>query len=152
VATFDDRIGELAALVGDGELRGSTVVDQLYARYQHEEMQLNHPRGGQAKYLESPLHSQYSGYLEDIARRTLETGPVEPMIDAMEDLATEQLGQYAPVEFGNLRESGHPSVVSDGETVYDREPVQRRLTEAELREQRLTGIRHRHLHPEQYGE
>ncbi|WP_027947215.1 hypothetical protein [Amycolatopsis taiwanensis] len=130
----------------------STRYYPVYARYQHEELQLNHPRGGQAKYLEQPLHAEYRGYLDDIARRTLETGPVEPMIDAMENLAADQLGQHAPLEFGNLRESGHPSVTSGGETVYDREPVQRRLTEAELREQHRTGIRHRHLHPEQYGE
>lgn len=148
--TFGDRVSELSDLVGHGALAGSVVVDQVYARYQHEELQLRHPRGGQAKYLEQPLHDHHRDYLEAIAAQVLVDGPTEAMVDAMEDLSG-QVETHAPVEFENLRESGHPIVTSDGETVYDRAPKQRRLTDDELDEQRRFGIRHRGLHPEQYG-
>lgn len=41
---------------------------------------------------------------------------------------------HAPVEFGDLRESGHPTVTDEGHTTYDRPPLVPRLSEAELRE------------------
>ena len=140
--TFDERIQQLAEKVGGGQLEGRVVVDQIYARFQHEELQLRHPRGGQAKFLEQPLHTQHGRYLQGIADSTLTEGPVAGMVEAMEDL-TRQVEVHAPVEFENLRESGAPTVVDGGRTAYERPPIQRRLTEAELREQRRTGVRHR---------
>lgn len=140
--TFDDRIRELAQQVGFGDLEGHVVVDQVYARYQHEDLTLNHPRGGQAKYLETPLHTQHRRYLQGIADSVLDEGPVQGMVEAVEDLSG-QVEIHAPVLFENLRESGHPTVVDGGRTVYDRPAKQRRLTEAELREQQRSGLRHR---------
>ena len=138
-------------MAGHGVLRGSVVVDQVYAAAQHEHLEYVHPRGGQAKYLEQPLHSKHRDYLHSIARQLLVSGPEQAMTEAMEDLSG-QVETHAPREFENLRESGHPSVVSDGSAVYDRPPKQRRLTEQELAEQRRHGVRHRRLHPEQYGD
>lgn len=140
--TFGERIDMLAERVGDGDLVGRVVVDQIYARFIHEDLTLNHPRGGQAKYLEQPLHAQHGRYLQGIARSVLDQGPVPGMVEAMEDLA-DQVETFAPVLFENLRESGHPQVEDGERTVYDRAPKQRRLTEAELREQNRTGLRHR---------
>lgn len=140
--TFNERILELARRVGYGDLEGHVVVDQVYARLQHEDLTLNHPRGGQAKYLEQPLHTDHGRYLQNIADAVLDEGPVSAMTEAMEDLSG-QVERYAPVLFENLRESGHPMVVDGGRTVYDRAPKQRRLTEAELREQQRSGLRHR---------
>lgn len=151
MADFADRIRELSALVGDGKLVGSVEVDQVYAKYQHEDLTLSHPRGGGARFLANPMYDGYHQYLQGIAEATLTEGPAAPMSDAMEHLS-DQIEQTAPVEFGNLRESGHPTVTSDGETVYDRPPIQRRLTDRELQEQKAAGVRHRHLHPEQYRE
>lgn len=148
--TFGERLDELSEFVGHGNLTGSVVVDQVYAKYQHEDLSLRHPRGGQAKYLEAPLHDKQGDYLRRIAEQALVDGPLPAMIDAMENLSGE-VEATAPVEFENLRESGHPMVSNDGETVYDRPPKQRRLTAEELKEQHRHGIRHRHLHPEQYG-
>ena len=52
----------------------------------------------------------------------------------MEDLAEDGgVASHAPVEFGDLRDSGHPSVTEDGRTVYDREPRQGRLSPEELK-------------------
>lgn len=103
---------------------------------------MNHPRGGQAKYLEQPLHADHRRYLQTIADSVLDEGPVSAMVEAMEDLSG-QVERTAPVEFENLRESGHPMVVDGGRTVYDRPPKQRRLTQEELDAQRRSGLRHR---------
>ena len=139
---FDERIRELAQQVGVGHLEGHVVVDQIYARFQHERLDLSHPRGGQAKYLEQPLHSEHRRYLQGIADTVLDEGPVPGMVEAVEDLS-QQVETHAPVEFENLRESGAPRVVDGGRTVYDRPPKQRRLTEQELAAQRRSGLRHR---------
>lgn len=132
-STFFDRIDELAERVGHGTLRGTVKVDQVYAHVQHEDLTYQHPRGGGPKYLEGPLHEQHRDYLERVARATLgEEGPDPAMADAMESLSGE-VSRKAPVEFGDLRESGHPSVTSDGEVVYDRPPETPRLTDEQLR-------------------
>lgn len=53
------------------------------------------------------------------------------MADNMEDLSG-QVEKLAPIEFGPLHWSGHPTVVSRGETMYDRAPITPRLTEPQL--------------------
>jgi hypothetical protein len=132
--TFGDRIDELKAMVGTGDLTGTCVVDQLYAQVQHEELTFNHPRGGQALYLQAPLLENYPHYLQTYADRLLEDGGEQAIVDAMEDLAEDGgVATRAPVLYSNLRASGHPMVDSDGVTVYDRPPRQHRLSEEELK-------------------
>ena len=134
MADFFERIDMLAEMVGYGELAGMVRVDQIYAMAQHEHLDWNHPRGGQALYLQEPLMSNYRGYLEEYARTVLEDGGEPAMIAAMEDLAEDGgVATKAPVLYSNLRASGAPSVTSDGETVYDRPPRQHRLSEEELK-------------------
>jgi hypothetical protein len=78
--------------------------------------------------------NNYRGYLEEYARTVLEDGGEPAFVAAMEDLAEEGgVATKAPVLYSNLRASGKPSVTSDGETVYDREPRQHRLSEEELK-------------------
>lgn len=132
---FDERMAELADRVGRGDLVGSVEVDQIYAQYQHEGLDLRHPRGGQAKYLEQPLYDKADRYLQDVADAVLDGRAADAMADAMEDLSG-QVQKLAPVDFNNLRQSGHPVVTDDGATVYDRAPIQRRLTEEELKQLR----------------
>jgi len=58
------------------------------------------------------------------------------LIDAMRDnmeVLSQQVYEQSPVEFGDLRDSGHPVVTQGGVTVYDRAPRARRLSEDELR-------------------
>ena len=56
------------------------------------------------------------------------------MIRSVENLAEEGgVAKLAPVELGDLKSSGHPTVESDGHVVYDRPPRQHRLTEQELK-------------------
>ncbi len=58
-----------------------------YALYVHEDLEANHPRGGQAKYLEVPFLAAQEGMDERLANRlrgygfaesTTETSPEEP--------------------------------------------------------------------------
>lgn len=74
------------APVNTGDLRGSGNVNpiangyevrfsQRYSAKQHEELGYNHPRGGQAKYLEQPLEENRQRYLDHVAatvRKALE--------------------------------------------------------------------------------
>lgn len=126
--SFDRRMSQLRA---SGDLVGSVVVDQVYAQYQHESLHLRHPRGGQAKYLEHPLHLNYSLYMEKVANTALEDRGTRGMVDAVEHLS-DQVKAFAPVDLNNLRRSASPSVRSGWRTVYRRPAEQRRLTEEEI--------------------
>ena len=130
--TFSDRIDVLRQRVGSEKVTAVCEVAQVYAKYQHEHMELHHPRGGSAKYLERPLMSHYRDYLTDYARTVLDDGGVPAMKRSAEHLS-DQVEVTAPVEFTDLRRSGHPSVTQGDRTVYDRPPKQHRLSEEELR-------------------
>jgi hypothetical protein len=146
-STFSERIAELRRITGAPErIRGSVTVDQVYAHYQHERTELHHPRGGHAFYLEQPLFDHFREYLGAYARDVLTDGGQRAMAHSMEHLS-DAVEVEAPIEFGDLGRSGHPQVHVGMRTVYDREPKQHRLTEAELRiKNRL-----RHLPPEIIG-
>ena len=75
----NDLLGRAVMLapVDTGDLRGSGNVQQIqdgyevrfqtrYAAVQHERLDFNHPRGGQAKYLEQPLEQNRSRYLQHV--------------------------------------------------------------------------------------
>lgn len=131
--SFDAALAKLAQAVGVGTVRGSVVVDQVYARYQHEGLDFAHPRGGQAKYLEQPLYANVPLYMQDIAARVLPDGDVvQAMADVTEDLSGEVFDR-APIEFLDLRASAHPVVTQGGAVKYDRPPMQARLTEVQLK-------------------
>lgn len=95
-------------------------------------MDLHHPRGGQAKFLEQPLFAQFSRYLSLYAKTVLTDGGRAAMAQSMENLS-DQVKFHAPVEFNHLRRSGHPKVTLGEAVIYDRAPEVERLTEAELR-------------------
>lgn len=125
------RSQEIIDRVGGGSLVGCVEVNQVYAHYQHENLALKHPRGGQARYLADPLMRNASDYLQEIAATVLDDGGRRSMIMAMEHLSAE-VETHAPWEFKDLQHSGHPTVTDGGRLIYDRPPVQHRLTEAEL--------------------
>jgi cytochrome oxidase assembly protein ShyY1 len=132
-ATFAERIAELRQRTDLGQtLHGSVTVDQVYAHYQHEHLEFRHPRGGHAFYLTRPLMEQYRMVLAEVARDWLGDGGKRAMEHGMERLS-DAVEVQAPVEFYDLRRSGHPEVRVGQRLVYDRQPKQRRLTEQELR-------------------
>lgn len=132
--TFFDRMAELRRQVGaPGLAVGSVVVDQVYAHYQHEHLEFKHPRGGRAKYLETPLFDNYRGYFQNYALSVLKDGGVKGMAKSVEHLSDE-VELQSPREFGDLMRSGHPSVsLGVRGVVYDRPPKVRRLTAAEIK-------------------
>lgn len=141
--TFSERIAELRHLVGDGQrLQGTVTVDQRYAKYQHEHAELHHPRGGRAFYLREPLFDGYRDYLADYARTVLADGGQPAMRRSMEHLSN-QVELTAPVEWNDLRKSGHPQVTVGERTVYDRPPKAARLTAEELKAKSRAILRQR---------
>lgn len=132
-STFLARMDLLEKIVGKRTLSGKVIVDQVYAQYQHEGLDLRHPRGGQAKYLEEPLFTERGAAMRRLARDPFKPlGLTQAMISNMEHLAG-KVFELAPVEFGDLKGSGHPIVTDDGARVYDRPAVVHRLSKAELR-------------------
>jgi hypothetical protein len=132
-ATFSERIDALRTMTGRGQkVTASCAVDQVYAHAQHEHLDWHHPRGGRAKYLEGPLMDRYRDYLTRYAAGVLSDGGMRAMQGNAEDLA-DQVELNAPVEFSDLRRSGHPKVTVGERTVYDRAPKVPRLTEEDLR-------------------
>jgi hypothetical protein len=140
--TFSTRIGELREKVGSGTLVATVTVDQVYAHYQHERMDLHHPRGGGAKYLERPLLGHYRDYLTDYARTVLDDGGQAAMKRAAEHLS-DAVELSAPREWGDLRESGHPQLTQGGRSLYDRAPKAARLSKEELKVKSRATMRQR---------
>ena len=135
VSTFFERIRELSDAVGHGKITGRLTVDQAYAQYQHETIELKHPRGGTAHYLRDPLYKNMDEYLRHIAAKTITPNGSEihkGMEDVVEDLS-EMVFDNAPRDLWVLRQSGHPQVSDDNIVVYDRAPHARRLSNEELK-------------------
>lgn len=133
--TFGTRLDELAEAVGHGHLKSSVKVDQIYAHYQHEHPEFHHPDGGQAFYLRDPMFAHVDIDMQAIADRTI-TREGSEIKDAMADWAehiSDEVYALAPLEFGDLKASGHPVVEDDGFVIYDRAPRVHRLSEEELR-------------------
>lgn len=129
---FEARIDELLERVGDGRLRGTVTVDQVYAAYQNFREDLRH-RVGKARFLSDALSTGHRAYLQEIADHVLEpAGPVHGMAQACEALAHSAATQ-TPVELFNLARSQAITVRDQGAVVYRRAARQGRLSEAELR-------------------
>lgn len=151
MGTFAERTRELQEIVGDGDLEGKLTVDQRYAAVQEVGywetgpnagvIIRNHPRGGGSHYLSDPLFENAERYMHNLSQRVYEPGGLTgAMADNMEDLSRE-VHERAPRETDALRNSGHPTVTSDGETVYDRPPVIPRLSDADLKNRGRTHTR-----------
>lgn len=140
--TFGERTRELGEMVGEGTLRGSVEVDQVYALPIHSGFWrtgplagvTNRPRhGGQIGFLSRPLMEKHARYLAKLADGVLSGFLTQAMAENMEDL-TQEVYERAPRLMDDLRRSGHPMVRDQGRVVYDRPPERARLTDAQLRE------------------
>ena len=132
---FTSRVDEFLAKMPKKKVSGRVVVDQVYAHYQHEGVDLHHPDGGEPFYLREPLFAKADDYLKNLRDAAItEDGPdlERAMQENVEDLSLE-VYHRAPLEFGDLKGSGHPIVEKDGETVYDRPPNVPRLDPDELK-------------------
>jgi hypothetical protein len=137
--TFFAETDALQERVGTGLLDGSVTVDQVYALYQHEGADFEHPRGGEAFYLRVPLEERTPEMLAAFrAMIEADASAADVMAANMESLA-DTTPVRAPVEFNVLRQSASPKVEDDGIEVFHRPPKMPRLTQAELDEIRRIG-------------
>lgn len=128
--SFVDGISALIKKTGD-RYTGRVEVDQVYAHYQHEHPEFHHPDGGQAFYLRDPLTLKAQSYYGKIGAAAVHGRIEETMIEIVEDLSQEVYDR-APWEFADLRASGHPTVEKNGQIIYDRPPMCKRLDPEEL--------------------
>jgi len=129
--TFLARTEQLLKKHEGGKLRGEVVVDQVYARYQHENLALKHTSGGKAKYLWDPVLEDADETLRQLAVRTLRGNPDVAMIRATERWSR-GVAKQAPIDYNRLKTSSHPRVKKGGRLIYDRPPITPRVSEAQL--------------------
>lgn len=132
-STFAAKTNELARFVGTGNLEIKVVVDQVYAKYQHESLDLRHPHGGGGKFLTKALMQEYRGICRGFARDALRPRGLISAATVGSEKISKGVYKNAPHEFNDLRNSAHPTVKDRGRIVYDRAPVVRRLTKAQLK-------------------
>lgn len=132
---FNRRMNELQRAVGRGKMRGRIVCDQVYARYQHETLNLRHPHGGGPKFLIKPLHTNLREYMGTLAEKAItpEGSDLQGGMTSVVEAWSKDAAKGAPIEWGDLRNSMHPTVTVGGREVYNRQPMARRLTREELR-------------------
>lgn len=101
---------------------------------QHEALEFKHPRGGQAKYLETPLYAGYADSMQDFANRLLQARRDADRLwhDTVGKGLQNAVPKYAPVEFGDLRRSAGLETTVGGRVAFIEPPKQRRLSEWEL--------------------
>lgn len=131
--TFLARTKMLMDNVGGGNLIGVIEVNQVYAKYQHERMDLAHDDGG-PKYLGNAMKEGAVPAMAVLARSVLRGDLSIAMSRQMENIA-HRMPKFAPTEFGDLDRSAHVKVIDRGAIVYDRPGVPR-LSEAEIEAKR----------------
>jgi hypothetical protein len=133
-STFGDRIDILKQRAGYGKLEMKIHIDQVYAHFQHESLDLHHPRGGQAKYLEAPLYAKADDMFQRMADELLneESALPEAAIDGLKSLM-DDVKEATPRLWGNLQNSQHGTVTDDGAVIYDHPAEVPRLSEEELK-------------------
>lgn len=133
-STAFDGLDQFLDELGEGDLVGRVVVDQVYAKYQHERADLKHPDGGEPFYLRNGLFEPVERWVAELGDHLVT--PEGPRLrDGMQHVAegiSDEVYKRAPFEFGDLRGSGHPTVEDDGAVVYDRPPNVARLSDSDL--------------------
>lgn len=135
MADFFERMEHLIGTVGIGSLSSECEADQIYARYQELGADFRHPGGGQAFAMRDSVFGNETQIMETFAE-TLLTEDGSDIKRGAERNAEKIAASYfekAPIEFGDLKGSAHPTVVDDGAVIYDRPPAVHRLSEDELR-------------------
>lgn len=130
-------IQDLIRRTSGPEVTATVTVDQVYAKYQHESLDLQHPRGGRAKYLEAPLYENRERWLQRFADRLLRSREnVAHQWAGLGRSLVAEVAREAPVEFGDLRASGGLVVREGAEVVLEEPAVMHRLSEEEIRAKR----------------
>jgi hypothetical protein len=130
---FIRRIDYLDDQVGHGKIVAGCTVDQIYAQNQHQNLRFQHTVG-RSHYLGGPLLENATRLLNRIAESVIDEGGSHlrrAMIGTAEEMARFVL-MNAPrdPDIGDvLANSGAPWVTSQGQSIYQRPPVQPREAE-----------------------
>lgn len=147
VRPASEGIQDLIDRTAGPPIQSRVTVDQIYAQDQHETMYYRHPRGGGPKYLEGPLFAQHPKWIQEFANGLLREGSdAERGWGGVGRSLVNQLPKSAPVEFGDLRQSGSLTVRAGSRVVISEPAKQKRLSEAELDAKdymRSLGLRYR---------
>jgi hypothetical protein len=81
-----------------------------YAIYVHEDLTANHPRGGQAKYLEQPMRTMRRELSEIVARSVRAKNGLEEGLQRAGETLLAASRSLVPVDTGFLRDSGYVEV------------------------------------------
>lgn len=128
-----DGIDDLIDRTGGPKVKATVTVNQPYAQDQHETLFYRHPRGGQAKYLEGPLMQNHPEWIQKFANRLLVRGTnAASEWGGVGRSLVRQLPKTAPVEFGDLRNSGALTVKEGNRVIIEEPAKQPRLSESEL--------------------
>lgn len=102
-----DKYGRYASKPEVSVVYGGTNIP--YAIIVHEDLEMNHPNGGQAKYLEQPLRENKKRMADIIRSRMGRKRKPMSLQDAMKEacnLLLEKSRPLVPVDTGRLRDSG----------------------------------------------
>lgn len=99
------------SLKGRKTLTVKVVYEAEYAVFVHEDLEANHPNGGQAKYLEEPAR-RLQHDMVSIVRRSIENkNGLEEGLQRAGELLLRESQSLVPVDTGNLRDSGIVEIV-----------------------------------------
>lgn len=136
---FEERMRGLQQLVGKGKISGITTFDQRYARIQHNNVAYQHPRGGKAFYLRDATTKHQRETLGRIAQELFRGNTQALMISYVNKVERTASGD-APIELGNLKNSGSVGVKVGSGWIYRKPAKKARMTRAELNNRvRLSG-------------
>lgn len=131
--TFRQRTAILMDNVGGGKLVGSIIIDQVYARYQHERY-LHHPGGGKQKFLLKGMLATNNRSMNTLANSVLR-GTLNIAMSRAMIRTTDAVEAIEPREFGDMARSAHIRVIDRGAVVFDRKG-EHRLSEQEIKMRR----------------
>lgn len=84
-----------------------------YAMYVHEDLEMNHPNGGNAKYLQKPARKLKTEMVRIITRSVKAKNGLEEGMMRAGRLLLEASKEQVPVDTGFLRDSGFIQVVEE---------------------------------------
>lgn len=131
--TFIRRTEKLQERIGSGKIQAGVRVDQIYAQYQHERMDLKHYGMGGPKFLSRALAGNHVKWLEQIARHLYSPLGVEHWMIRIADNMSSESKKNTPVFLSDLRKSHEARVKVGGRFVYRAGAVRPRLHKSELR-------------------
>jgi hypothetical protein len=131
--TFIRRTEKLQERIGSGKVQAGVRVDQIYAQYQHERMDLKHYGIGGPKFLSTALMQNHVKWLEQIGRHLYSPLGVNHWMERIAINMASESKRRTPMFLSDLRKSHEARVKEHGRFIYRDGTVRPRLHKSELR-------------------